>query len=68
MLNLSAPKHKAISIEVEMQNSGPASSLATLRFTAYPMATIPGAIFSVWHNISGALADRIYASGTKRDM
>lgn len=68
MLNLSAPKCKAISIEVGMQNSGPASSLATLRFTAYPMATIPGAIFSVWHNISGALADRIYASGTKRDM
>ena len=68
MLNLSAPKHKAISIEVEMQNSGLASSLATLHFAAYPMATIPGAIFSVWHNISGALAARIYASGTKRDM
>ena len=68
MLNLSAPKRKAISIEVGMQNSGLASSLATLRFAVYPMATIPGAIFSVWHNISGALADRIYASGTKRDM
>ena len=68
VLNLSAPKRKAISIEVGMQNSGLASSLATLHFAAYPMATIPGAIFSVWHNISGALVARIYAGGTKRDM
>ena len=68
VLNLSAPKRKAISIEVGMQNSGLASSLATLHFAAYPMATIPGAIFSVWHNISGALVARIYAGGTKQDM
>ena len=54
MLRLSEPKKRAISIEVGMQNSGLASSLATLHFAAYPMATIPGAIFSVWHNLSGA--------------
>ena len=60
---LHLPKHKsvAISIEVGMQNSGLASSLATLHFAAYPLATIPGAIFSVWHNISGALVARMYA-------
>ena len=50
------------SIEVGMQNSGLASSLATLHFAAYPLATIPGAIFSVWHKISGALMARLYAS------
>lgn len=61
LLNLSEPKKRAISIEVGMQNSGLASSLATLHFAAYPLATIPGAIFSVWHNISGALVARIYA-------
>ena len=61
LLHLSAPKRKAISIEVGMQNSGLASSLATLHFAAYPMATIPGAIFSVWHNISGAVIARLYA-------
>ena len=54
LLRLSEPKKRAISIEVGMQNSGLASSLATLHFAAYPMATIPGAIFSVWHNLSGA--------------
>lgn len=54
LINLSAAKKRAIAIEVGMQNSGLASSLATLHFAAYPLATIPGAIFSVWHNLSGA--------------
>ena len=61
VLRLSQPKRKAISIEVGMQNSGLASSLAATHFAAYPMATVPGAIFSVWHNISGAAIARIYS-------
>ena len=61
LLGLSHDKRTAISIEVGMQNSGLASSLATLHFAAFPMATIPGAIFSVWHNISGALIAKIYS-------
>ena len=61
LLGLADSKKRAISIEVGMQNSGLASSLATLHFAAYPLATIPGAIFSVWHNISGALVARIYS-------
>ncbi len=61
LLRLPASKRKAISIEVGMQNSGLASSLATLHFAAYPLATIPGAIFSVWHNISGAIVARLYS-------
>ena len=60
LLNLEATKKRAISIEVGMQNSGLASSLATLHFAAYPLATIPGAIFSVWHNISGALVAAVF--------
>jgi len=60
LLGVSRAKQKAISIEVGMQNSGLASSLATIHFAAYPMATIPGALFSVWHNISGAIVARIY--------
>ena len=66
-LRLSSPKRRALSIEVGMQNSGLASSLATLHFAAYPMATIPGAIFSVWHNISGAIVARIFARKDKTD-
>ena len=60
LLRLTEPKKRAISIEVGMQNSGLASSLATIHFAAYPLATIPGAIFSVWHNLSGALVARLY--------
>ena len=63
VLRLPDAKRRAISIEVGMQNSGLASSLATLHFATYPMATIPGAIFSVWHNISGAIVARLYARG-----
>ena len=60
LIRLPKPKCVAVSIEVGMQNSGLASSLAVLHFAAYPLATIPGAIFSVWHNISGALAAKWY--------
>ena len=65
LLGLTEPKKRAVSIEVGMQNSGLASSLATLHFVAYPMATSPGAIFSVWHNISGAIVARLYARTNK---
>ncbi len=61
LLGMSPAKRRAVSIEVGMQNSGLASSLATLHFAAYPMATIPGAVFSVWHNLSGAIVARIFA-------
>jgi BASS family bile acid:Na+ symporter len=68
LLRLPAAKRKAISIEVGMQNSGLASSLATLHFAAYPMATIPGAVFSVWHNISGAVVARLFARHADDDL
>ncbi len=63
LLHLPHAKSVAISIEVGMQNSGLASSLAVLHFAAFPLATIPGAIFSVWHNISGALVAKWYGRG-----
>ena len=61
VLKMTPAKRRAISVEVGMQNSGLASSLATLHFAAFPMATVPGAIFSVWHNISGAIVARLFA-------
>lgn len=61
VLRLDTTKCRAISIEVGMQNSGLATSLAATHFAQYPLATIPGAVFSVWHNISGAVLANIYA-------
>ena len=60
MLKMTPAKIKAFSIEVGMQNSGLATSLAGTVFSMLPMATVPGAIFSVWHNISGAILASIY--------
>ena len=57
---MSKAKTKAISIEIGMQNSGLATSLAGTAFPNLAMATVPGAIFSVWHNISGAILANLY--------
>lgn len=54
-LHLSLAKKKALSIEIGMQNSGLATALANTAFPHLAMATVPGALFSVWHNISGAI-------------
>ena len=59
-LKYDVAKTKAISIEIGMQNSGLATSLASTSFASLAMATVPGAIFSVWHNISGAILANIY--------
>ncbi len=55
LLKLDPAKVKALSIEIGMQNSGLATSLAGTAFPSLAMATVPGAVFSVWHNISGAV-------------
>jgi bile acid:Na+ symporter, BASS family len=67
LLKLDREKCRTISIEVGMQNSGLATSLATVHFAQYPLATIPGAIFSVWHNISGALLANHFAKNNSND-
>lgn len=48
-------KAAAIAIEVGMQNSGLAVSLAASNFASNPLATLAGAVFSVWHNIAGSI-------------
>lgn len=60
LLKFPIAKKKALSVEIGMQNSGLATSLAGTSFPNLAMATVPGAIFSVWHNISGALLAAFY--------
>ena len=55
LFHMDLPRKKAVAIEIGMQNSGLATTLAGTAFPDMAMATVPGAIFSVWHNISGAL-------------
>ncbi len=44
---------RTLALEVGMQNSGLAATLGKLYFS--PLAALPGALFSVWHNLSGSL-------------
>ena len=60
VLRLPMTRKKALAIEIGMQNSGLATSLAATAFPSLAMATVPGAIFSVWHNISGAILANIF--------
>lgn len=50
---------KTLAIEVGMQNSGLGVALAGKYFSA--IAALPGAIFSIWHNISGAILAGIWS-------
>lgn len=59
MCHLDSKKARTVSIEVGMQNSGMAASLAVMYFN--PAAAIPGAIFSVWQNISGSVVANYFA-------
>ena len=45
----------------------PVTSLATMHFAAMPLAAVPGAVFSVWHNISGAIYANIPARTAGKD-
>jgi BASS family bile acid:Na+ symporter len=60
---LTLPKRKALAIEVGMQNSGLGAALANAYFS--PVAAVPSAIFSVWHNISGALIANYFSRQTE---
>ena len=53
VFKLPLPQRKTMALEVGMQNSGLGAALASAHFS--PLAAVPSALFSVWHNISGAL-------------
>ena len=51
-LKISVIDSRTIAIEVGMQNSGLAVALALKYFS--PAAALPGALFSIWHNVVGS--------------
>jgi bile acid:Na+ symporter, BASS family len=65
LAGLSPAKRKAVCFEVGMQNSGLAVALATVHFN--PLAAVPGALFSLWHNLSGSLLATYWSRGTEGD-
>lgn len=61
---LGAPASRAMAFEVGMQNSGLAASLAAAHFS--PLAALPAAVFSVWHNVSGSVVAAWMAHRARR--
>lgn len=55
---------RTVSIEVGMQNSGLAAGLAAQYIS--PAAALPGAVFSLWHNLSGAVIALLFRRSDAR--
>jgi len=58
-LKLDVVRSRTIAIEVSMQNSGLGVALALKYFS--PLAALPGALFSIWHNIVGSIVAAYWA-------
>lgn len=65
LAGLDAKARRALAFEVGMQNSGLAATLAKVHFS--PLAALPSAVFSVWHNVSGAVLAAWFARRPVRD-
>jgi BASS family bile acid:Na+ symporter len=59
LFGMDIAKQKAVALEVGMQNSGLGVAIASASFS--PLAAVPSAIFSVWHNISGSILAFIFS-------
>lgn len=62
LLRVPEAQCRTLAIEVGMQNSGLGVALAVAHFS--PLAAVPGALFSVWHNLSGSLLASFWARRT----
>ncbi|OOF39268.1 sodium transporter [Rodentibacter rarus] len=60
LFKLNTADSKAIAIEVGMQNSGLGAALASAHFN--PIAAVPSALFSFWHNVSGPILANIFSN------
>ena len=63
LVGLNLRQCKTVAIEVGMQNSGLGVTLALQFFS--PSAALPGALFSLWHNISGSILASVWGEEKK---
>jgi BASS family bile acid:Na+ symporter len=66
LLGYSPTECRTLAIEVGMQNSGLAVALAIKYFTA--TVALPGAIFSIWHNLSGSILAGYWSKRIRYDQ
>jgi bile acid:Na+ symporter, BASS family len=63
LFGMDLAKRKAVMFETGMQNSGLGAALAAAHFS--PLAAVPSALFSVWHNLSGSALATWFARRVK---
>lgn len=61
LLQCSTADKRTLAIEVGMQNSGLAVALAVNTPGFGALAALPGALFSLWHNVSGSILASIWS-------
>jgi BASS family bile acid:Na+ symporter len=65
LFGMDLAKRKAVTLETGMQNSGLGAALAAAHFS--PLAAVPSALFSVWHNLSGSMLATWFARRTEQN-
>lgn len=63
LFGMDLAKRKAVTLGTGMQNSGLGAALAAAHFS--PLAAVPSALFSVWHNLSGSMLATWFARRTE---
>jgi BASS family bile acid:Na+ symporter len=64
LFGMNLAKRTAVMLETGMQNSGLGAALAAAHFN--PVAAVPSALFSVWHNLSGSVLAAWFRSRNDR--
>ncbi len=64
LLGMDRRDSRTIAIEVGMQNSGLGVALALKYFS--PVAALPGALFSIWHNLAGSALAAYWSAGPQQ--
>lgn len=63
---LEQPQLRAITLEVGMQNSGLAATLALAHI--HPLAALPGVVASIWQNITGPILATLWNANKKSNV
>ncbi len=64
-LNCTEAEKRTLAIEVGMQNSGLATALALESFGT--LAALPGALFSLWHNVTGSILATVWSRQSAKE-
>ena len=68
MLRLPSPMHRALTLEIGMQNAGLGAFLAIRLFKDQPEAALPPALYTFGCMLTGTLLARVWAAWSQPDQ